>query len=72
LAKARIVPVYRAGHELAEFMVITGPFRSRERANTYLERMKPSGAKVHDSTSLINSSRRPGTSRQKRTQENKP
>ena len=38
LTNARIVPVGRADTDAAQFLVITGPFRSQERARTFITR----------------------------------
>lgn len=54
LSNARIVPVYRPGAEAAEFAVITGPFRSEERARNFTARngLGPS-TQVHASGKLL-------------------
>ncbi len=38
LANARIVPMMQPGVETAQFLVVTGPFRSMERARNYMAR----------------------------------
>jgi hypothetical protein len=45
LVNARVVPVFADGKDEAEFAVLTGPFRSKERANTTIGRLNLS-AKV--------------------------
>jgi len=44
LANARIVPVFSEGKEEAEFAVVTGPFRTKDRAKNSLTRLKLSNS----------------------------
>ncbi len=54
LANARIVPVVRQGVDTAEFLLVTGPFRSPERARNFAARHElPSSAKVHATAALL-------------------
>ena len=53
LANARIVPVYSDGKEEAEFAVVTGPFRTKDRAKNTLLRLKlTSSVSVEPSSSM--------------------
>lgn len=53
LANARIVPVYSDGKEEAEFAVVTGPFRTQDRAKNTLLRLKlTSSVSVEPSSSM--------------------
>ena len=39
LNQARVLPIYKASKDQAEFMVVTGPFRSEERAKGFMVRL---------------------------------
>lgn len=54
LTNARIVPVQRAGSEMAEFAVIIGPFRSAERARQFASRNAlPASATIHATPAML-------------------
>ena len=53
LANARIVPVVQPGAETAQFLVVTGPFRSMDRARNYMARNELGrNAAIHDVNTL--------------------
>lgn len=54
LANARIVPVARQGSETAEFLVVTGPFRTQDRARNFMARNELGRqAKPHATSALL-------------------
>ena len=54
LANARIVPVVQPGAETAQFLVVTGPFRSQDRARNFSARNElPPSTKVHATNTLL-------------------
>jgi type III secretion protein C len=55
LEAARIIPIYKPGRAAPQFMLITGPFLSSERANNYINRLKLSDAKAHSVSTLVTS-----------------
>ena len=44
LVNARVVPVFREGKDEAEFALVTGPFRTKDRAQNTIARLKLSGS----------------------------
>ena len=44
LVNARVVPVFREGKDEAEFELVTGPFRTKDRAQNTMARLKLSGS----------------------------
>ena len=44
LVNARVVPVFRDGKDEAEFALVTGPFRTKDRAQNTMARLKLSGS----------------------------
>ncbi len=53
LANARIVPMMQPGVDTAQFLVVTGPFRSMDRARTYMARNElGKSAALHDVNTL--------------------
>jgi hypothetical protein len=44
LVNARVVPVFRDGKDEAEFALVTGPFRTKDRAQNTIARLKLSGS----------------------------
>ena len=54
LTNARIVPVVRQGQDTAEFLLVTGPFRSQDRARNFSARNElPPSTKVHATSTLL-------------------
>ena len=54
LTNARIVPVVRQGQDTAEFLLVTGPFRSQDRARNFSARNElPPSTKVHATNTLL-------------------
>jgi hypothetical protein len=60
LVNARVVPVFNEGKDEAEFSVITGPFRTKDRARNTLARLKLSGnVSVESAASTYNQALQP-------------
>ena len=60
LANARFVPVFKEGKDEAEFAIVTGPFRTKDRAMNTMARLKLSGsASVESSASMYDQSLQP-------------
>jgi len=53
LANARMVPAGRSDDDIAHFLVITGPFRSQERARNFAARHELKTATVHSREALL-------------------
>ncbi|PUE11111.1 hypothetical protein B9Z51_01965 [Limnohabitans sp. T6-5] len=56
LVNARIVPVYERDQTRVQFSVVTGPFRSQERAQTFKARQELPGSKIRTLTSVMSHS----------------
>ena len=57
LVNARVVPVFRDGKDEAEFALVTGPFRTKDRAQNTMARLKLSGSvSVESSANLYRQS----------------
>jgi len=57
LVNARVVPVFRDGKDEAEFALVTGPFRTKDRAQNTIARLKLSGSvSVESSANLYRQS----------------
>ena len=55
LVNARVVPVFSEGKDEAEFALVTGPFRTKDRARNTIVRLKLSGnVSVESSSSMFN------------------
>jgi hypothetical protein len=55
LVYARVVPVFSEGKDEAEFALVTGPFRTKDRARNTIVRLKLSGnVSVESSSSMFN------------------
>jgi cell division protein FtsN len=53
LVNARVVPVFTEGKDEAEFALITGPFRTKDRAQNTMAKLKLSGrVSVQPSSSM--------------------
>lgn len=62
LANARIVPVYERDQGALQFSVLTGPFRSQERAQTFKSRQElPSTSKIRSRANVLAHSQAPGS-----------
>jgi len=60
LVNARFVPVFKEGKDEAEFAIVTGPFRTKDRAMNTMARLKLSGsATVESSASMYDQSLQP-------------
>ncbi|MEY3923972.1 MAG: hypothetical protein RI915_1619, partial [Pseudomonadota bacterium] len=60
LANARIVPVYQQGKDDSKFAVVTGPFRSRDRAKNTMVRLNlPSDVIIKPQGTLLSQSKPP-------------
>ena len=60
LANARVVPVFTEGKDEAEFALVTGPFRTKDRAQNTVTRLKLSGSvSVQPSASLYKQALQP-------------
>jgi hypothetical protein len=60
LANARVVPVFTEGKDEAEFALVTGPFRTKDRAQNTLARLKLSGSvKVEASANMYKQALQP-------------
>ena len=60
LANARIVPIYDQGKDDSKFAVVTGPFRSKERAkNTMLRLNLPAEVTIKPQGTLLSQSKSP-------------
>ncbi|MSP36554.1 MAG: SPOR domain-containing protein [Limnohabitans sp.] len=60
LVSARVVPVFTEGKDEAEFALVTGPFRTKERAQNTMARLKLSGSvSVQPSSSLYKQALQP-------------
>ena len=60
LANARVVPVFTEGKDEAEFALVTGPFRTKDRAQNTMTRLKLSGSvSVQSSSGLFKQSLQP-------------
>ena len=60
LAKARVVPVFTEGKDEAEFALVTGPYRTKDRAQNTLARLKLSGGvKVEPSSNMYKQALQP-------------
>ncbi|MCE2667610.1 MAG: hypothetical protein LW655_12375, partial [Limnohabitans sp.] len=60
LANARIVPMYEPGKDDAKFAVVTGPFRSRDRAKNTMVRLNlPSDVTIKPQGTLLSQSKPP-------------
>jgi hypothetical protein len=60
LANARIVPMYQPGKDDAKFAVLTGPFRSRDRAKNTMVRLNlPSDVTIKPQGTLLSQSKSP-------------
>ena len=60
LANARIVPVYQQGKDDSKFAVVTGPFRSRDRAKNTMVRLNlPSDVTIKPQGTLLSQSKPP-------------
>ena len=64
LANARVVPVFTEGKDEAEFALVTGPFRTKDRAQNTITRLKLSGSvSVQSSSGLFKQSLQPEVGR---------
>jgi cell division septation protein DedD len=62
LTNARIVPVYERDQGTIQFSVLTGPFRSQERAQTFKSRQElPSTSKIRSRANVLALSQAPGS-----------
>ena len=62
LANARIVPIYERDQGAIQFSVLTGPFRSQERAQTFKSRQElPSTSKIRSRANVLANSQAPGS-----------
>ena len=60
LANARIVPIYQPGKDDSKFAVVTGPFRSRDRAKNTMVRLNlPSDVTIKPQGTLLSQSKPP-------------
>jgi hypothetical protein len=60
LANARIVPIYEQGKDDSKFAVVTGPFRSKERAkNTMMRLNLPAEVTIKPQGTLLSQSKTP-------------
>ena len=60
LANARVVPVFTEGKDEAEFALVTGPFRTKDRAQNTMTRLKLSGSvSVQSSSGLYKQALQP-------------
>jgi hypothetical protein len=60
LVNARVVPVFTEGKDEAEFALVTGPFRTKDRAQNTMTRLKLSGSvSVQSSSSLYKQTLQP-------------
>jgi len=60
LANARVVPVFTEGKDEAEFALVTGPFRTKDRAQNTIARLKLSGSvKVEPSANIYKQALQP-------------
>ena len=60
LANARIVPIYEQGKDDSKFAVVTGPFRTKERAKTTMMRLNlPSEVTIKPQGTLLSQSKTP-------------
>jgi hypothetical protein len=60
LVNARVVPVFTDGKDEAEFALVTGPFRTKDRAQNTVTRLKLSGSvSVQPSASLYKQALQP-------------
>ena len=60
LANARIVPVYQQGKDDSKFAVVTGPFRSKDRAKNTMVRLNlPSDVTIKPQGTLLSQSKPP-------------
>jgi hypothetical protein len=60
LANARIVPIYEQGKDDSKFAVVTGPFRTKERAkNTMMRLNLPSEVTIKPQGTLLSQSKTP-------------
>ena len=60
LVNARVVPVFTEGKDEAEFALVTGPFRTKDRAQNTMARLKLSGSvRVESSSSMYKQALQP-------------
>lgn len=73
LNQARIVPFFKTPKDPAEFLVITGPFRSEERAKGYITRLEiTASTRIETVSKLLPSTRIGDEKSQKTTKVRKP
>lgn len=73
LNQARIVPFYKSPKDPAEFLVVTGPFRTEERAKGYITRLEiPASTRIAAVSQLLPSTRIGDEKSQKTTKVRKP
>ena len=73
LNQARIVPFFKSPKDPAEFLVVTGPFRTEERAKGYITRLEiPASTRIEAVTKLLPSTRIGDEKSQKTTKVRKP
>jgi hypothetical protein len=73
LNQARIVPYFKTPKDPAEFLVVTGPFRSEERAKGYITRLEiPASTRIEAVSKLLPSTRIGDEKSQKTTKVRKP
>ena len=73
LNQARIVPYFKSPKDPAEFLVVTGPFRSEERAKGYITRLEiPASTRIEAVSKLLPSTRIGDEKSQKTTKVRKP
>jgi hypothetical protein len=73
LNQARIVPFFKTPKDPAEFLVVTGPFRSEERAKGYITRLEiPASTRIEAVSKLLPSTRIGDEKSQKTTKVRKP
>lgn len=73
LNQARIVPYFKSPKDPAEFLVVTGPFRSEERAKGYITRLEiPTSTRIEAVSKLLPSTRIGDEKSQKTTKVRKP
>ena len=62
LANARVIPVFSEGKDEAEFALVTGPFRTKDRAQNTVTRLKlPSSVSLESSASMYKQALPPKT-----------
>lgn len=73
LNQARTVPYFKSPKDPAEFLVVTGPFRSEERAKGYITRLEiPASTRIEAVSKLLPSTRIGDEKSQKTTKVRKP